>query len=140
MAFYQLPAPIAAIVGIIVAFIIGKGSMDEKMDTFVGGVGESNIIIMCMIYLLAGGFSAVASAMGGVDSTVNFGLSVIPPSLILPGIFIIAAFVATAMGTSMGTIGAVAPIAVDMAIKAQLPVAVAVGAVVGGAMFGDNLL
>lgn len=139
MAFYQLPAPIAALVGIIVAFIIGKGSMDEKMDTFVGGVGDSNIIIMCMIYLLAGGFSAVASAMGGVDSTVNFGLSVIPPSLILPGIFIIAAFVATAMGTSMGTIGAVAPIAVDMAIKAQLPVAVAVGTVVGGAMFGDNL-
>jgi len=139
MAFYQLPAPIAAIAGIIVAFIIGKGSMDEKMDTFVGGVGESNIIIMCMIYLLAGGFSAVASAMGGVDSTVNFGLSVIPPSLILPGLFIIAAFVATAMGTSMGTIGAVVPIAVEMAIKAQLPVAVAVGAVVGGAMFGDNL-
>ena len=109
------------------------------MDTFVGGVGESNIIIMCMIYLLAGGFSAVASAMGGVDSTVNFGLSVIPPSLILPGMFVIAAFVATAMGTSMGTIGAVAPIAVEMAVKAHLPVAVAVGAVVGGAMFGDNL-
>ena len=138
-AFYQLPAPVAAVVGIIVAFIVCKGTMDEKMDTFVAGVGESNIIIMCMIYLLAGGFSAVASAMGGVDSTVNFGLSVIPPRLILPGLFIIAAFVATAMGTSMGTIGAVAPIAVDMALKAQLPVALAVGAVVGGAMFGDNL-
>lgn len=138
-AFYQLPAPVAAVVGIIVAFMIGKGSMDEKMDTFVSGVGESNIIIMCIIYLLAGGFSAVASAMGGVDSTVNFGLSIIPPSLILPGLFVIAAFVATAMGTSMGTISAVAPIAVDMAIKAQLPLAVAVGAVVGGAMFGDNL-
>lgn len=139
MAFYQLPAPVAAIVGIILAFIIGKGSIDEKMDTFVSGVGDSNIIIMCMIYLLAGGFSAVASAMGGVDSTVNFGLSIIPPSLILPGIFIIACFVSTSMGTSMGTISAVAPIAVEMAIKAQLPVAVAVGAVVGGAMFGDNL-
>lgn len=139
MAFYQLPAPVAAMVGIILAFIIGKGSMDEKMDTFVKGVGDSNIIIMCMVYLLAGAFSAVASAMGGVDSTVNFGLSVIPSSLILPGLFIIASFVSTAMGTSMGTIGAVAPIAVEMAIKAQLPVAVAVGAVVGGAMFGDNL-
>ncbi len=138
-AFYQLPAPVAAVVGVIVAFMIGKGSMNEKMDTFVSGVGESNIIIMCIIYLLAGGFSAVASAMGGVDSTVNFGLSIIPPSLILPGLFVIAAFVATAMGTSMGTISAVVPIAVDMAIKAQLPLAVAVGAVVGGAMFGDNL-
>ncbi|MCG1011176.1 Na+/H+ antiporter NhaC family protein [Tepidanaerobacter sp. GT38] len=139
MAFYQLPAPVAAIVGIILAFVMGKGSIDEKMDTFVSGVGDSNIIIMCMIYLLAGAFSAVARAMGGVESTVNFGLSIIPPSLILPGIFIIACFVSTSMGTSMGTISAVAPIAVEMAIKAQLPVAVAVGAVVGGAMFGDNL-
>ncbi|WP_422446951.1 Na+/H+ antiporter NhaC family protein [Thermoanaerobacterium sp. DL9XJH110] len=138
-AFYQLPSPVAAMVGIIIAFIIGKGSIDEKMDTFVKGVGESNIVIMCMIYLLAGGFSTVAKAMGGVDSTVNFGLSIIPPGLILPGIFIIAAFVATAMGTSMGTIAAVAPIATDMAVKAHLPLAVAVGAVVGGAMFGDNL-
>lgn len=139
MAFYQLPAPVAAIVGIILAFVMGKGSIDEKMDTFVSGVGDSNIILMCMIYLLAGAFSAVARAMGGVESTVNFGLSIIPPSLILPGIFIIACFVSTSMGTSMGTISAVAPIAVEMAIKAQLPVAVAVGAVVGGAMFGDNL-
>jgi len=138
-AFYQLPSPVAALVGIIIAFIIGRGGIDEKMGTFVKGVGESNIIIMCMIYLLAGGFSTVAKAMGGVDSTVNFGLSVIPASLILPGLFVIAAFVATAMGTSMGTIAAVAPIAVDMAAKAQLPLAVAVGAVVGGAMFGDNL-
>lgn len=138
-AFYQLPSPVAAMVGIIVAFVICKGSIDEKMDTFVKGVGESNIIIMCMIYLLAGGFSTVAKAMGGVDSTVNFGLSVIPPSLILPGMFIIACFVSTAMGTSMGTIAAVAPIAVDMAVKAHLPLAMAVGAVVGGSMFGDNL-
>jgi len=138
-AFYQFPSPVAAVIGIIVAFIIGKGSIDEKMETFVAGVGESNIIIMCMIYLLAGGFSSVASAMGGVKSTVNFGLSIIPPSLVLPGLFVIAAFVSTAMGTSMGTITAVAPIAVEMALKANLPLAVAVGAVVGGAFFGDNL-
>lgn len=139
MAFYQFPSPVAAVIGIIVAFIIGKGSISGKMKTFIEGVGESNIIIMCMIYLLAGGFSSVAEAMGGVDSTVNFGLSIIPSSIILPGLFVIAAFVATAMGTSMGTIAAVAPIAVDMASKAQLPLAVAVGAVVGGAFFGDNL-
>jgi len=138
-AFYQLPSPVAAGVGIIVAFIIGKGNIDEKMDTFVKGVGESNIIIMCMIYLLAGAFSTVAKAMGGVDSTVNFGLSILPPSLILPGMFIISCFVSIAMGTSMGTISAVGPIAIDMAAKANLPVAMAIGVVVGGAMFGDNL-
>jgi Na+/H+ antiporter NhaC len=139
MAFYELPAPIAALVGIIVAFLIGKGKLDDKMETFIKGVGDRDIITMCMIYLLAGGFSSVAKAMGAVDSTVNFGLSIIPASLILPGIFVIAAFIATAMGTSVGTIAAVAPIAVDIAAKTELPIAIAVAAVVGGAMFGDNL-
>lgn len=138
-AFYQLPSPIAAVVGIVVAFFIGKDRFEEKMNTFINGVGDSNIIIMCMIYLLAGGFSAVTKAMGGVDSVVNFGLDFIPPALILPGLFIIASFVSTAMGTSMGTIAAVAPIAVDIALKADLPLAIAIAAVVGGAMFGDDL-
>nr|PZN04148.1 MAG: sodium:proton antiporter [Bacillota bacterium] len=138
-AFYQLPSPVAALVGITIAFALFKGSLEKNMETFVAGVGDSNIIIMCIIYLLAGAFSTVAEAMGGVDSTVNFGLSIIPPSLILPGLFLIACFVSTAMGTSMGTIAAIGPIAVDMAIKAQIPLAMAVGAVVGGAMFGDNL-
>ncbi|MCG0275853.1 MAG: Na+/H+ antiporter NhaC family protein [Thermosediminibacteraceae bacterium] len=138
-AFYQLPSPVAALAGITLAFALFKGSLEKKMDVFVKGVGDSNIIIMCVIYLLAGAFSTVAEAMGGVDSTVNFGLSVIPPSMILPGLFVIACFVSTAMGTSMGTIAAIAPIAVDMAIKAQIPLPMAVGSVVGGAMFGDNL-
>lgn len=139
MAFYQFPSPVAAMVGVIVAFFIGKKSMGEKVDSFMAGAGNENIMTMCIIYILAGGFSAVASSMGGVDSIVNFGLSIIPPSFIVPGLFLIAAFIATAMGTSMGTIGAVVPIAVSMATAADIPVAVSVGAVVGGALFGDNL-
>ncbi|OHW62302.1 malate-2H(+)/Na(+)-lactate antiporter [Andreesenia angusta] len=139
MAFYQFPSPVAATVGVIVAFFIGKKSMGEKVDSFMAGAGNENIMTMCIIYILAGGFSAVASSMGGVDSIVNFGLSIIPPSFIVPGLFLIAAFIATAMGTSMGTIGAVVPIAVSMASAADIPVAISVGAVVGGALFGDNL-
>lgn len=139
MAFYQFPSPVAAIVGVVVAFFIGRKSIEQKVDNFIAGAGNGNIITMCMIYIMAGGFSAVASKMGGVDSIVNFGLSIIPPSFIVPGLFLIAAFIATAMGTSMGTIGAVVPIAVSMAGAADIPVAISVGAVVGGALFGDNL-
>lgn len=73
------------------------------------GVGHSDIMAMCIIYLLAGAFAAVAKATGGVDATVNLGLALLPASLILPGLFVISAFVATAMGTSMGTIAAIAP-------------------------------
>lgn len=138
-AFYQLPAPIAAMVGLVFAFLIGRGTLNQKMDHFIRGAGEPNIITMCIIYLLAGGLATVAKEIGGVDSTVNLGLSLIPSYLIMPGLFLIAAFVSTAMGTSMGTIAAVAPIAIGMADKTGLALPLTVATVIGGAMFGDNL-
>ena len=139
MAFYQLPAPVAAMVAIIFAFFMFKGSMDEKFDTFVRGAGDENIIIMCIIFILAGAFSTVSGAMGGVESTVNFALSIIPPQYITAGIFIISCFISLATGTSVGTVVAVGPIAVGLADKGGLNLALVIAALLGGAMFGDNL-
>ncbi len=139
MAFYQLSATVAILPAIAWAVWMGKGKIKDKINIFLSGAGESGIITMCMIYLLAGGFASVAKAIGGVESTVNLGLSIVPASMVLPGLFIIAAFIATAMGTSMGTIAAIAPIAVGVADKTDITSALLMGAVVGGAMFGDNL-
>ncbi|MEL4285715.1 Na+/H+ antiporter NhaC family protein [Shewanella xiamenensis] len=138
-AFYQLPSVIAIMPAIILALVLSKQKLNQAIDTFIGGIGHSNIIAMCLIYLLAGGFAAVAKATGGVDATVALGLSLIPSNLLLPGFFVIAAFIATAMGTSMGTIAAVAPIALGVADQAQIDYALMAGAVMSGALFGDNL-
>ena len=138
-AFYQLPSVIAILPAIILALVLSKQKLNQAIDTFIGGIGHSNIIAMCLIYLLAGGFAAVAKATGGVDATVALGLSLIPSNLLLPGFFVIAAFIATAMGTSMGTIAAVAPIALGVADQAQIDYALMAGAVMSGALFGDNL-
>ncbi|NCB71191.1 MAG: Na+/H+ antiporter NhaC family protein [Clostridia bacterium] len=139
MAFYQFPAPIAAAIGVIIAFLITKGSLDYKFDTFVKGCGSENIMIMCLIYLLAGAFSNVSSVMGGVESTVNLGLTLIPINFIVVGVFIISGFIALATGTSVGTVVAITPIAVALADKGGLNLALTIGAVVGGSMLGDNL-
>ena len=139
MAFYQLPAPVAIIVGVVVAFIIFKGSIEEKFSQFAKGCGNENILIMCFIYLFAGAFATVAKSMGGVDSTVNLGLSLIPAQYITAGMFVISAFISVATGTSMGTISTVAPIAIATAEKAGLNMTLVVAAIIGGAMFGDNL-
>ncbi|MGL4790147.1 MAG: Na+/H+ antiporter NhaC family protein, partial [Anaerotignaceae bacterium] len=120
MAFYQLPAPVAILVGIIVAFIMFKGSMDEKFSDFAKGCGDENILTMCFIYLFAGAFAAVAKSMGGVEATANLGLSIIPAQYITAGMFVIAAFLAISTGSSMGTIGAIGPIAIATAEKAGL--------------------
>lgn len=139
MAFYQFPAPVAAFCGIVVAFLLLKGSINEKFDTFVKGCGNPDIIIMCTIYLLAGAFAAVSKAMGGVDSTVNLGLTYIPAQYIVAGLFLISCFISLSTGTSVGSIVAVAPIAVGLAQKAGLSLPLTLAAVLGGSMFGDNL-
>ncbi|OBU12008.1 sodium:proton antiporter [Photobacterium aquimaris] len=138
-AFYQLPSPVAALPAVILAIILSKEKLNKAIEQFIRGVGHNDIIAMCMIYLLAGAFAAVAKASGGVDATVNLGMAILPASMILPGIFIISAFIATSMGTSMGTIAAVAPVALGIAQAAGMDVALTAGVVLSGAMFGDNL-
>lgn len=139
LAFYQLPGPVAAFTAIIVGFIIFKGSIQEKFETFLQGCGHQDIITMCVIYLLAGAFAVVSKAMGGVDATVNLGITYIPPQFIAVGLFIIGAFISTATGTSVGSIVALGPIAVGLGEKSGVPMALILAAVMGGAMFGDNL-
>ena len=139
MAFYQLSATVAILPAIALALMQGRARLAKKITIFLTGVGEINIITMCMIYLLAGGFAATATAIGSVDATVNFGLSLVPPAFILPGLFLIGAFVSTAMGTSMGTVAAITPIALGVAAQTSIEVPVLMGVVLGGAMFGDNL-
>ena len=138
-AFYQLPSVVAILPAIIIAILLSKQKLNQSIDTFIKGVGHSNIITMCMIYLLAGAFAAVAKATGGVDATVAMGLSYIPPEFLLPGFFLISAFIATAMGTSMGTIAAVAPVAFGVVEQTNIEASLMAGAVISGALFGDNL-
>ena len=139
MAFYQLSAAVAIVPAIIIAIAQLKGKLNQGIALFLQGVGESNIITMSFIYIMAGAFAAVAKSIGGVDATVNFGLSLIPVDFIVPGFFIIAAFIATAMGTSMGTIAAIAPIGLGISSQTEISSALMLGVIVGGAMFGDNL-
>lgn len=138
--FYKMPALVAFLIAGAVALLFNrKISLEEKMNIFCKGAGDFNIILMVIIFLLAGAFSSVAKAMGGVDSTVNLGLSILPSNLLVTGLFIIGCFISVSMGTSVGTIAALAPIGLGISEKTGIPVALVMGAVVGGSMFGDNL-
>lgn len=139
MAFYQFPSVTAMFLAVLVAFIMFKGSINEKFDTFAKGAANVDVLTMLIIYILAGAFATVAAEMGGRDATVNLGLSLVPVQFLAAGLFIIGAFMGTATGTSMGTISAITPIAVGVAEKGGLNMMVVLGAVIGGAMFGDNL-
>ena len=138
--FYSMPAIVAFVCALAVAFIQNpRRSFDEKLESVARSMGESNVMIMCLVFVLAGAFTGSVQAAGGVESTVNFALSILPTGIVLPGLFLIACFISLSMGTSVGTIAALAPIAVGVAEKTGLAGAVCLGAIVGGAMFGDNL-
>ncbi|MFD2828865.1 Na+/H+ antiporter NhaC family protein [Corticicoccus populi] len=138
--FTSMPIPVAVIIASIVAFFIHfKEPFEEKFKAYLSGASQNNIILMVIIFILAGAFSEVAGAMGAVESTVNLGLTLLPVHLLLSGLFIICCFVSFAMGTSTGTVVAIVPIAIELANQTDIALPLAVATVIGGAMFGDNL-
>lgn len=137
--FYALPAPIAVIAGILVAFLMFKQSMKEKIAILLEGCGNDKILTMCLIYLLAGAFAATTKAMGSVDAIVHLGLDVISGHYIYVGVFVIAAFLSISTGTSVGAIVALAPIVIGFADTGNFSLGILCGALLGGSMFGDNL-
>ncbi len=138
--FYAMPAIVAFLIALFIAFIQNKAlSFDQKIKLVAEGLGDENIITMCLIFLVAGAFSGIVDASGGVDSTVALALTILPGSFAIVGLFLIGCFISTAMGTSVGTIVALTPIAVGISEKTGYAMALCVAAVVSGAMFGDNL-
>ena len=138
--FYSMPAIAAFLIALLVAFVQNRQlGFADKIRLAAEGVGDENIITMCLIFLAAGAFTGAVKAAGGVDSTVNLGLSILPSNVAVAGLFLIGCFISISMGTSVGTITALAPIAVGISQKTGFSMAVCAGAVVGGAMFGDNL-
>ena len=124
----------------IVAFLQNPAlSFEEKIKVCAGGIGDENIVLMLFIFLMAGAFSGLAKAAGGVESTANLLLNMIPGRFAIPGLFLIACLISMSMGTSVGTITVLVPIAGSIAGTAGLFLPLCVGTVVGGAMFGDNL-
>lgn len=138
--FTTMPLNVAITITVIVALLMNrKESFAKKVEVFTKGAGHSNIILMMLIFILAGAFSTTAEKIGGVTSTVNLGLSLIPQNLIIVGLFVICMFVSISMGTSVGTVAAIAPVGFGFAQATDVPAALAMATVVGGAMFGDNL-
>ncbi|MGG1593747.1 Na+/H+ antiporter NhaC family protein [Terribacillus saccharophilus] len=138
--FYTFPVIVAITVSAGVALAMNrKESLTKKVDIFCKGAGNPNVMLMVVIFLLAGAFSEVAKGMGAVESTVNLTLSLIPQNLLVVGLFVIACFISLSMGTSVGTIVALAPIGVGISEQTDFSMALVMGAIVGGSMFGDNL-
>lgn len=138
--FGQIPLLASIVFAIIVAFIMNKTlSFEDKFNVFCKTAANEGVMMMVLIFMLAESFSSVSRAMGGVESVVNLGLSIIPSRLIIPGVFLVACFISVSTGTMVGTVVTVIPIAVGIIEASSVNPAVAMAAVLSGSMFGDNM-
>lgn len=144
--FYAVPVSAAFIIASVYAIAISCGrTLEERVSIFSRGAGNSNILLMIWIFILAGAFAATAKQIGAIDATVNLALKLLPSNLLYAGLFIAACFISMSIGTSVGTIAALVPIGADLASKVdptgadQGLSAFITAIIVGGAFFGDNL-
>lgn len=136
----NLSLTVAFMISSIYAVAISGGMpIKSRVDTYSKGAGANNLMLMLWIYVLAGSFAASAKAMGAVDATVNLALSILPASMILPGLFLAACFISISIGTSVGTVVALVPIAAGLAHSMDVNIGMMTAIIVGGAYFGDNL-
>ena len=136
----NLSLTVAFMISSIYAIAISGGMpIKSRVDTYSKGAGANNLMLMLWIYVLAGSFAASAKAMGAVDATVNLALSILPASMILPGLFLAACFISVSIGTSVGTVVALVPIAAGLAHSMGVNIGMMTAIIVGGAYFGDNL-
>ena len=138
--FSKVPMTVAFIISSATALILNhKEKLSKKIELFALGMGNKDIMIMCLIFILAGAFTATAKAVGGVDAAVMIAQHFIPSQFMVLGLFVISALISLSIGTSCGTIAAIVPIAVSISQTFGFNPAILLGATVGGAMFGDNM-
>lgn len=138
--FYKIPITVAFLLSSCYAVAVTRRvSLNERMNRFSIGASNSNILLMVWIFILAGAFAQSAKDMGAIDSIVNLTLSVLPPNLLLAGIFVASCFISLSIGTSVGTIAALVPVAAGLAVKTGIDLPYMTAVVVGGSFFGDNL-
>ncbi len=137
--FYKIPITVAGMIASVVAVMMVRGTLNERVDAYSRGATEPNIMLMIWIFVLAGAFAASTKQMGAVDATVALTLRLVPAKFLPAGVFLAACFTSLSVGTSVGTIVALTPIASALATQTGCDVSWMVAIVVGGALFGDNL-
>ncbi|WPM06288.1 Na+/H+ antiporter NhaC family protein [Borreliella sinica] len=138
-AFYQMPPIFAMFIAIVLSFIFFRGSFLAKMNKFIEGCAQQDVIFISLIFMLSGAFSAVCKEIGSVEAVVNIGLKYVPLNLLVCGIFLITLFLSFSTGSFMGTVVAVAPIALELADKVNISLPLVAGAILSAGAFGDNM-
>jgi len=124
--------------GFMYLLYVLKGSMTSKSYVISALRGAKKLFGIAMILLFAFAIGKVTSDLKTglyLASLANEGLS---PYLLAGVIFLLSSLISFSTGTSWGTFSIMIPIAVPMAVGLDANVALAMGAVISGGVFGDH--
>ncbi|MBV35013.1 MAG: sodium:proton antiporter [Rickettsiales bacterium] len=108
----------------------------ELMTESFKGLG--NLLPLVTLVLLAFALSSVMGELKTGEFVAQAVGDFIPLWLIPALIFVLAGFISFTTGTSWGTFGILIPIAIPLALALGISPSLVLGAVLGGAVFGDH--
>lgn len=139
--FEQMSRYVAVLIGIVVALLCfdTHKPVGEKIKVYYGTAGNSSVMLICFVVLMASAFSGAVKATGGMNAIINLGISLIPTHFLAPGIFLMCAILSLIVGTNLGTATLMAPIAAALVEGTTMHPGLAAAAVITGVNFGDNI-
>ena len=109
-------------------------------EAAIGGMSQRIVMVMIMAWLLAGVLGSLMNASGFVDSLILVAAqSGVSGRGYVAAAFLVCCLVSTSTGTSLGTILLCAPLLYPAGGALQASPAALIGAIIGGATFGDNI-
>ncbi len=128
-----------AFLGFVVAFFMTKDKKDFN-EWAIKGFSSSMLATMIMAFLLAGTIAKIMDVAGLVKALVWFATNLGIDGKFIPiVVFLTGAIISSATGTSGGTMTTTTPILLPLAVALGCDVNVVAGAILSGAMFGDNI-
>ena len=113
-----------------------KATLKESTENLFTGCGNMFGIVVIMVMAYA--FSNLLGELGTADYLSGVLIRLLNPTIFTPIAFLLTCLLSFSTGTSAGTIAIMMPLMLPMALSLNVPVPMIVGAVAGGAVFGDH--
>ena len=100
--------------------------------------GLATMLPITLVLILAFAIGKMSNDLGTGKFLATLAQDTVSPALIPVIVFFLAAIIAFSTGTSWGTFSIMMPIAISLAVSTEAALALTIGAVVSGGIFGDH--
>lgn len=137
---YGLPIQALLLIAAAIASIIAK-RVGYTWKDMINGISDKIHSSLPSLFVMVCVGAMIASWMvsGTIPMMIYYGIKIIDPQFLFVTAFLVTAIISTFTGTSFGSAGTAGVAVMGIAIALGVPLEIAAGAVISGAVFGDKL-